>query len=242
MNNNFSEAITSLFWYLIPMQVPSVLFFYILGIVLIKTRTDRGIDKIWRHIATVSAIIFFIAVIRLLTQSDNQSISENTITFYIFVSVICLAGAYVSSYRLVDISSKEIETIFSRYKKDKLKNIRVDESHPIYSINNEEELKKNKFDNYFRGQLLAARLPDNEFDYKSLSIQELVKNKFFSVRNEDEVMYLIFFSGHVAVESNEFLKVFNSFEECKSACTSNNIKKLHPPGSVLTLEMSTLLN
>ncbi|MBU3599786.1 hypothetical protein ICN28_04555 [Polynucleobacter sp. 30F-ANTBAC] len=243
MNNNFSEALIYLLTYLMPMQAPGVLFFYALGIIFIKTATNRGIAKIGRHIASISAIIFSAAVIKMFNQENIQSVSENTVTFYLFIAFVCFAGAYVSSYRLVDIQGEQLESIFSKLKKLAIEEKKTTQTE--ISIDSEvkgEIVEDKKYQNYFRGQLLAARLPDNAFDYKALSIQELVKNKFFSVKQEEEVLYLMFFSDHVAVESDGFLKVFNSFEECKAAHKNNNIKKLHPPGSVLTLEISALFN
>jgi hypothetical protein len=85
-------------------------------------------------------------------------------------------------------------------------------------------------------------LPDKDVDYKSLSIQELVQKQYFSVKNEGGVMYLLLYSGHVAIQSDDFLKVFNSFEECKTSVETNAILKLHPPGSVLTIEISALFD
>jgi hypothetical protein len=242
MNNHLSDLLVSLMTHIIPMQIPSVAFFYGLGLFLIKIITNRGIAKIGRHLATIIAIVFFTGVLKLIDQNNTDWMLDGSLFFYLVIAVISLAGAYVSSYRLVDIKDHEIEDIFSRWQKYQQKKLSAVKDGSVVIEAQSTVAIDSRHQDFYRHELVAKRLPDKDFDYQALSLQELAIKKYFSVRAEGGRVYIIFFSGHAAVESNNFLKVFNTLEECRLAVENNTIQKLHPPGSVLTLEMSALIN
>jgi hypothetical protein len=242
MNNNLSDALFFLFAYLIPMQIPSVGFFYGLSIFFIKIKTNRGIAKLPKHIAIIWAIVFFTAVLRFFVPINDYYAPGVALIFYGIVLVLSVAGAYVSTYRLVDIQKQHVTMPIETLQSYEQAEIEVATEEIIESLNPALSDSEQKYRDILKKQILRFKLPDKDVDYKSLSIQELVQKQYFSVKNEGGVMYLLLYSGHVGIQSDDFLKVFNSFEECKTSVETNAIHKLHPPGSVLTIEISALFD
>ncbi len=242
MNNNLSEALLFLFAYLVPMQIPSVGFFYGLSIFFIKVKTNRGIARLPRHIAIVWAIVFFTAVLRFFVPIDDYHAPGVALMFYGIVFVMSIAGAYVSTFRLVDIKNYQAKLPVASLEAENLPKVEVLAEDILDSLSPVMSESEQKYRDVLRKQLLRFKLPDKDIDYKSLSIQELVQKQYFSVKNEGGVMYLLFYSGHAGIQSGDFLKVFNSFEECKLSVETNAIQKLHPAGSVLTIEISALFD
>lgn len=242
MNNNLSEALFFLFVYLIPMQIPSVGFFYGLSIFFIKIKTSRGIARFPRHIGIIWTIVFFTAVLRFFVPINDYYAPGVALIFYGIVAILCVIGAYVSTFRLVDIKNYQAKIPVASLQVQatpKVEEVALDIMDSLAtSVSDSEQ----KYRDILRKQLLRFKLPDKDVDYKSLSIQELVQKQYFSVKNEGGVMYLLFYSGHVGIQSDDFLKVFNTFEECKTSVETNAIHKLHPPGSVLTIEISALFD
>lgn len=242
MNNNLSDALFFLFAYLVPMQIPSVGFFYGLSIFFIKLKTARGIARLPRHIAIIWAIVFFTAVLRFFVPVNDYYAPGVALIFYGIVLVLSVLGAYVSTFRLVDISHDQAKIPVNRLQTQDIPRVEDVAQEIMDSMSPELSDAEQKYRDVLRKQLLRFKLPDKDVDYKSLSIQELVQKQYFSVKNEGGVMYLLFYSGHVGIQSDDFLKVFNSFEECKTSVETNAIHKLHPPGSVLTIEISALFD
>ena len=242
MNNNLSDALFFLFVYLIPIQIPSTGFFYGLSIFFIKINTNRGIAGLPTHIAIICTIVFFTAVLRFFVPMNDSYAPSVDLIFYGIVFLLSMAGAYVSTYRLVDIQKYHASLPISSLQSHEQGAIEVAAEEIIESLTPALSDAEQKYRDILKKQILRFKLPDKDVDYKSLSIQELVQKQYFSVKNEGGVMYLLLYSGHVAIQSDDFLKVFNSFEECKTSVETNAILKLHPPGSVLTIEISALFD
>lgn len=242
MNNNLSEALFFLFVYLIPMQIPSVGFFYGLSIFFIKVKTNRGIARLPRHIGIIWAIVFFTAVLRFFVPINDYYAPGVALIFYGIVFILSVAGAYVSTFRLVDIKNYQAKLPVSSLQVQSVAKVEDAAAEILDSLAPVIGDSEQKYRDILRKQLLRFKLPDKDVDYKSLSIQELVQKQYFSVKNEGGVMYLLFYSGHAGIQSEDFLKVFNSYEECKASVETNAIHKLHPAGSVLTIEISALFD